>query len=49
MSRGVIIGLYIKSIGNGEVKELICMICGHELRGEGGTMLVGGVLQGGGE
>ena len=34
------------SIGNGEAKELTCMIHGHELRG---GMLEGGSVQGGGE
>ena len=30
------------SIGNGEAKELICMVHGHELKGVG--TLVGGVV-----
>ena len=33
-------------MGNGEAKELICTTHGHELTG---AMLVGGVVQGGGE
>ena len=35
-------------MGNGEAKELICIMHGHELRGEGGIM-VGGEVQDGGE
>ena len=33
-------------MGNGEAKELVCMTHGHE---QGVGMLVGGVVQGGGE
>ena len=37
------------SIGNGEAKEFICMTDGHELRGSGKEMLVGGGVQNRGE
>ena len=41
------------SLGNGEVKELICMTHGHELRWEGGMQVRGGYrvehIKGGGE
>ena len=36
----------LRTIGNGEAKELICMTHGHELSGE---MMVEGRVQGGGE
>ena len=35
------------SMGNGEAKELICTIHGHELGGTEGEMLVRGGMQGG--